>query len=79
VANCTKDGLKVGLEAVLEGSPLGMLNGPDNMMVVSSALYANRPLVVQGAGAGDDITAAGVVADAVALAATARISGGVAV
>jgi len=56
-----------------------MLNGPDNMMVVSSALYANRPLVVQGAGAGDDITAAGVVADAVALAATARISGGVAV
>ena len=78
MASCTPKGLKVGLQAVDQGSPLGMLNGPDNMMVVSSSLYAARPLVVQGAGAGDDITAAGVVADAVALAATARIAGGAA-
>lgn len=75
VASCSKDGLKVGLQAVAKDSPLGLLSGPDNMMVVNSQLYAERPLVVQGAGAGDDITAAGVVADCVELARTARISG----
>jgi homoserine dehydrogenase len=75
VASCSKDGLKVGLQAVPKDSPLGLLSGPDNMMVVSSALYADRPLVVQGAGAGDDVTAAGVVADCVDLARSARIAG----
>lgn len=75
VANCSPAGLKVGLQAVDTGSPLGLLDGPDNMMVVDSLLYTDRPLVVQGAGAGDDITAAGVVADMVHLAATKRIQG----
>jgi len=36
--------------------------GPDNMVAITTNFYA-RPLVVQGAGAGGDVTATGVLAD----------------
>ncbi|PKI85414.1 homoserine dehydrogenase [Malassezia vespertilionis] len=39
------------------------LGGSDNIMSFSSSRYNNRPLIVQGSGAGADVTAMGVVAD----------------
>ena len=36
--------------------------GPDNMVAITTNFYT-RPLVVQGAGAGGDVTATGVLAD----------------
>ena len=36
--------------------------GPDNMVSITTNFYT-RPLVVQGAGAGGDVTATGVLAD----------------
>lgn len=36
--------------------------GPDNMVCITTNFY-NRPLVIQGAGAGGDVTATGVLAD----------------
>ena len=53
----------VGLVAVKSDSPLGRLQGADNMFVIHSSIYAERPLVLQGAGAGNECTAIGVLAD----------------
>ncbi|GAQ91386.1 bifunctional aspartate kinase-homoserine dehydrogenase family protein [Klebsormidium nitens] len=54
---------RVGLLAVAPDSPLGRLKGSDNLVAISSRCYASSPLVIQGAGAGNDTTAAGVLAD----------------
>ena len=37
--------------------------GPDNLVAITTNFYNPRPLVVQGAGAGGDVTATGVLAD----------------
>lgn len=37
--------------------------GPDNLVAITTDFYYPRPLVVQGAGAGGDVTATGVLAD----------------
>ncbi len=37
--------------------------GPDNLVAITTDFYNPRPLVVQGAGAGGDVTATGVLAD----------------
>jgi homoserine dehydrogenase len=37
--------------------------GPDNLVAITTDFYCPRPLVVQGAGAGGDVTATGVLAD----------------
>ena len=58
----------VGLQALPADSPLGRLSGSDNLIEFDSAIYNDAPLVVQGAGAGADVTAAGVHADAAAAA-----------
>lgn len=46
------------------------LSGADNMVAFQTARYHTRPLVVQGPGAGPEVTAAGVFADLLRLAAT---------
>ncbi len=58
----------VGLRSVPRESPLGRLQGSDNLAEFHTRWYAPDPLVVQGRGAGADVTAAGVLADIVALA-----------
>eukprot|EP00039_Didymoeca_costata_P005489 m.81955 g.81955 ORF g.81955 m.81955 type:complete len:394 (-) comp12842_c0_seq3:535-1716(-) len=68
VASVTESKLKVGLQSVPLTSPLGSLAGSDNIMQMLSANHGDTPLVVQGAGAGDVITAAGVLADMIDLA-----------
>lgn len=54
---------EVGIQELPKNSPLGRLRGSDNVLEISSRCYNQQPLVIQGAGAGNDTTAAGVVAD----------------
>ena len=62
--------LVVGLTTVAAESPLGSLSGTDNLVEVYSAVYPTSPLVIRGAGAGVESTAAGVLADMIELAFT---------
>ncbi|KAE8688848.1 hypothetical protein F3Y22_tig00110954pilonHSYRG00121 [Hibiscus syriacus] len=53
----------VGIQELPKNSALGRLRGSDNMLEIYSQCYSEQPLVIQGAGAGNDTTAAGVLAD----------------
>lgn len=57
--------LKIGVRAVDAHSPFGPLRGTDNTIMLTTARYHDTPLVVQGPGAGPDVTAAGILADLV--------------
>ncbi len=70
VARIDEKGIKVGLESVSEGSPLGRLKGLDNQIVLYTDRYRQNPLVVTGPGAGAEVTAAGVLNDVLAIAAS---------
>ena len=54
---------RVGLRAVPSDHPVAGMPASDNMFVFASRRYRERPLVVQGPGAGADLTAGGVFAD----------------
>lgn len=54
---------EVGIQELPKSSALGRLRGSDNVLEISSRCYSQQPLVIQGAGAGNDTTAAGVLAD----------------
>lgn len=54
---------EVGLRELPKDSPLGRLRGSNNILAIYSRCYNEQPLVIEGAGAGNDTTAAGVLAD----------------
>ncbi|KAF4360257.1 hypothetical protein F8388_020548 [Cannabis sativa] len=54
---------EVGIQELPKDSALGRLKGSDNVLEVYSRCYPEQPLVIQGAGAGNDTTATGVLAD----------------
>lgn len=58
---------RVGLQELPKESALGRLRGSDNVVEIYSRCYKESPLVIQGAGAGNDTTAAGVLADIIDL------------
>ncbi len=58
----------VGLEAVDTDHPFCNINLTDNIVQFKSDRYSANPLVVQGPGAGPEVTAAGVFADLLRLA-----------
>ncbi|NGP89408.1 aspartate kinase [Fodinibius halophilus] len=59
-----KDGkVNIGIEVLPKDSPIGQLKGTDNLIQIFSDLYNQTPLVIQGPGAGKEVTAAGVLAD----------------
>jgi len=60
--------ITVGLSEVDCDSPMGQLQGTDNLLELSTEAYGDSPLCVQGAGAGVRVTAQGCLADMVALA-----------
>jgi aspartokinase/homoserine dehydrogenase 1 len=72
VAEVNADHIKVGPIAVPAASPLGGLQGSDNMIVFESDRYNDRPLVITGPGAGIDVTAMGVLGDILRIAAERR-------
>ena len=55
--------LKVSLVEVNKDSPLGNIKGTDSIFEVYTKDYGERPLVIQGAGAGGKVTARGVYSD----------------
>lgn len=75
LARIDRRGVRVGLEAVPEGSPSGRLKGLDNQVVLFTGRYRNNPLVVTGPGAGAEVTAAGVLNDILAIAGAAQRQG----
>jgi aspartokinase/homoserine dehydrogenase 1 len=65
-------GLTVGPVGVPESHPAARLRGSEAFVAFTTARYADYPLVVQGPGAGGAVTAAGVLADVLALSQTLR-------
>jgi aspartokinase/homoserine dehydrogenase 1 len=59
----------VRLEALPAGHPFANINLTDNIVRFQSSRYSENPLVIQGPGAGPAVTAAGVFADLLRLAA----------
>jgi aspartokinase/homoserine dehydrogenase 1 len=51
------------LVAVSENSALGQLKGSDSIFEIFTESYGERPIVIQGAGAGAAVTARGVFGD----------------
>lgn len=68
LATVTQASCRVGLEKVAKDSPFGRLQGTNNMIVFRTARYDQSPLIVQGPGAGAELTASGVLADILAMA-----------
>ncbi len=55
--------LQVKLEQVDRASTLGQLHGADSLFEIYTASYGDDPIVIQGAGAGAQVTARGVFGD----------------
>src|SRR5690554_316626 len=64
----SKGQLNVQLVSVPKNSPLGSLKGSDAIFEIFTESYGERPLVIQGAGAGKEVTARGVFGDILRLA-----------
>ncbi len=60
---------RIGLEALPQGHPLAAGAGTDNRLAIWSDRYRERPLVIQGAGAGAGVTAAALLDDVLRIAA----------
>lgn len=68
-----KDGCaKVGVEILSSDDPLAGGRGTDNRVAIWSDRYASQPLIIQGPGAGAQVTAAALLDDALKLDARAR-------
>ncbi len=57
------DGIRVGIEPVAMESAIGRLTGTNNLIQIQTERYFDQPLVIQGPGAGKEVTAAGLLAD----------------
>lgn len=55
--------VKVGLETFERGHPIASLKGSDNIISFYTERYGCNPLIIQGAGAGGEVTAMGVTSD----------------
>jgi bifunctional aspartokinase / homoserine dehydrogenase 1 len=63
VGRMEKGRIHIGVEAVERLSPMGSLKGTDNLFAIRSDRYPESPLIIQGPGAGKEVTAAGLLAD----------------
>jgi homoserine dehydrogenase len=60
-----KGAVKVGLEKFDKSHPIAALKGSDNIIAFYTKRYGDNPLIIQGAGAGGEVTAMGVTGDLV--------------
>jgi homoserine dehydrogenase len=58
---------RVGLEILNAGDPLAGGRGTDNRVAIWSDRYESQPLIIQGPGAGAQVTAAALLDDALKL------------
>lgn len=64
VGSINRDGkLQVALKLLSSEHPFSRLEGTDNMLIFRTKRYYERPLIIQGPGAGAEVTAAGIFAD----------------
>lgn len=56
-------GIEVAIKSFSKNHPFARLAGTDNMLIFHTMRYHKNPLVIQGPGAGAEVTAAGVFAD----------------
>lgn len=68
VGNLTNHDISVGIKSVPLDSPIGRLSGTDNLFQITTKRYSNSPIVIQGPGAGKEVTAAGVLSDVLKIA-----------
>ena len=61
---------RVGLVAVRPEHPAARLSGTDNLFALTTERYRSRPLVIQGPGAGAEVTAQALLGDLLSLQAT---------
>ena len=61
--NTAEQKVKVGLEMFDRSHPIAALKGSDNIISFYTERYGDNPLIIQGAGAGGEVTAMGVTAD----------------
>jgi aspartokinase/homoserine dehydrogenase 1 len=55
--------MDVAIKSFSENHPFARLNGTDNMLIFHTQRYHENPLIIQGPGAGAEVTAAGIFAD----------------
>lgn len=67
LAEVSPEGARVGLGEVEWESPLARARGPENVVVLETRRFRERPLVIGGPGAGPASTCAGLLADIVRL------------
>lgn len=65
--------LQVKLVSTPENSALGQLKGADNLIEIYTKSYGEFPIVIQGAGAGNEVTARGVLSDILKIAEKIKI------
>lgn len=68
VASVTRRRIRVGLLELPAGSAFAGLRGTDNQVAFTTVRYRSNPLVIQGPGAGLDVTAGGIFNDIAELA-----------
>jgi bifunctional aspartokinase / homoserine dehydrogenase 1 len=68
VVDCEAGTGAVELRRFPSSHPFAQLSGTDNAIAITTARYAEQPMVVRGPGAGADVTAAGVFSDILRLA-----------
>jgi homoserine dehydrogenase len=69
IARLDEDGrARIGLESLERDDPLAVGSGCDNRVALWSCRYSKQPLVIQGPGAGAEVTAAALLDDALRLA-----------
>ncbi len=71
IARLENGSARVGLESLPADHPLAGGAGTDNRVAIWSDRYRRQPLVIQGPGAGAEVTAAGLLDDALEIAAKA--------
>ena len=76
VARFDDGNARVGLEALGPRDPLAGGGGTDNRVAIWSDRYAAQPLVIQGPGAGPEVTAAALLDDVLALRSAALAGSG---
>lgn len=69
VAKFEEGAASTGLELVGAEHPFANLEGSDNIVLFYTDRYAKQPLVIKGAGAGAEVTASGIFADIMRIAA----------
>jgi len=55
--------LKVGMEMFDRSHPIARLKGSDNIISFHTKRYGTKPIIIQGAGAGGEVTAMGITSD----------------